>query len=147
MWLRILVVLFLAQTLSGCFVAGTISSVQELGLTDGTRRQLLPKELTSFHHSLYWGRLDEALELARNEERAVLLGSLRSFDEHGRIVESKVVGTDFTPDAYEAEVEVTLKRLNARTNMVTPTTYLERWVFTTSDGWRIASIDHVTGNS
>jgi len=132
-------------TLSSCWLAPSIDSIQRAGVNVSGRQKLLSETLTDFHHALFWGSTTEAMDFvspAKSDELRILLKSHRKL---GRVVESNVEFVDFSSDAYAADVEVTEKFHDFATNSLNTRLELEKWEYSFNEGWKLISRERGEG--
>ena len=136
---KLILVVFISVSLSGCFLAPAIDAVGNVGITKNDRTRLLPKSVKKFHEALYWRKQNEALTYTTEESRELFAQEFRQALKKERIVESKVEAMDFSEDGREATVEVMVKYYVEPYYMVNERLEHQDWEFNISDGWRIAS--------
>ncbi len=120
-------------------MAPAIDSFKKLGVTRSDRVALLPVNLKRFHDSLYWGKPQEALELVLNESRAKVSEEIQGVAEDERIVDSRIRKVDFSEDASDAKVQVSVKYFKVPFYIVNERREMQEWTFSVSDGWMLKS--------
>ena len=137
--LRALPFLLPVFLLAGCFLAPTLDSLSKTGLTPRDRRALLPERIKLFQDSLYWGSADDALAVVLPESREALRSELRGLQKKERLVDSKVDGIDFSDQAFEATVEITMRSYRIPVYVVESRTERQSWTFSIASGWMLKS--------
>jgi len=133
--------LFLFATLlSGCAIASSIiDSYKKVGVTESDRIGLLEEHVKEFHQGIYWNKPEYALKYTAPEGRQVVLNKIKAKKNSERIVSSEVSGVEFTNEAYDADVEVSVKFYKIPRYIVEERTEKERWHFSTPFGWKFIS--------
>ncbi len=126
---------------SGCILVPMIDSVERSGVNSSGRQALLHETITEFHHALFWGQANEALEYVSPQHADTMRTELRSKRDKERVVESDVELVDFSPDSFNASVEVTERFHDFSTNSVSSRLEIEKWEYSMLDGWKLVSRD------
>lgn len=133
-------VILSVSLLSGCILAPSIGSVQKAGITESGRKQTLGESVKSFNTALFWENYPLANSFAAKENIDNIKVELQKKRSDGRVVESKIENIVFNNDAYIAEVDVLHRVQSLSTNIVSPITEKQEWVFSLYDGWRINAL-------
>ena len=57
-----------------------------------------------------------------------------------KVVDSKIVDAEFSPDAFEAEVEVESRVYELNTLQVRTEREKQSWIFSIADGWKVLAL-------
>ena len=139
---RIAVVTLVVVGLSGCLLVPIVDGVKQIGVTKSDRMALLPEQVARFNNAMYWGRSQDALTFALPESRAELTKAMKESSKYQeRIVETKVDHIEFDDEGTNATVEVTVRAFRVPIYVVNDSAKQQRWVFSLTDGWKLAGID------
>ncbi len=127
----ILVLAFLAFT--GCT---TMSYVESAIAGPRKKRDLLVKDVESFHQHLYWGSPDLAANHVTPEERSSFISKHRKRREKERFVDMEVESIEAQEEPWDADVFVRVRYFRIPTYIVETRRERERWQFNRfSGGW------------
>lgn len=129
-----------ASSLSGCLLVPVMDSVSKIGVTKTDRMRVLPTQVKGYQDALYWGNHSIALGYVEPQSVEQFRTRLRSRPRDEKIVEARVLSTDFDPEAYEANVVVAVRHFNPSTLIVEEDEETQRWVFGLQNGWKISSV-------
>lgn len=125
---------------SGCVIAPFIESVRQVGATKSHRMELLEKEVNAFQAARYWKDMSVALGTAKESARPQIKEYLRGRSSNVKVVDSKIVDAEFSPDAFEAEVEVESRVYELNTLQVRTEREKQSWIFSIADGWKVLAL-------
>lgn len=129
----------LLASFSGCLLIPAIQGFSDLGVTEGDRSRLLSEQLQEFHEALYWGSAQQALRYVVPESREKLSRDLQRVGKEERIVDSKVDFVTFSPNAFEADVNITVRYYRVPYYVITERLEKQGWLFKVPGGWMLES--------
>jgi len=138
---RVLVVCFLAFSLSGCVLVPWIDSYKKIGVSEADRQSLLQERVLDFQRAVYWGRPEAALAFVKADVRDDLWRVIRAKGDEEKIVDSKIEYIKFEEESYAAEVDVAVKYYRVPFYVVEERVERQQWTFTIADGWRYSAME------
>lgn len=137
---RVFALIAAACMLSSCILAPAIDSFRRAGVTESDRQRLLGERLKDFHDSLYWGDPEMALAYAEPEEREKMRPAVEAMSTAEKVVESKILSTQFSDSAYDAHVRVKVRSYKVPFYIVNERIDEQDWKFGLSDGWLLVAL-------
>lgn len=121
--------------LGGC----SLHDLQNVTAGESTKRELLAKNVDSYHRALYWGSLDEAATFMLPDARASVMSRARNVRDRERLVSMNVDDVQLDDEGKEATVLVTVKYFRNGSYVVESRREKEIWDFAPlGGGWRLA---------
>lgn len=136
--------IILSTVLSACFLQGCvlvpfIDAFKKTGVAESDRQAMLGSDVKKFTDALVWGSQMDALSMVQPEAQSEIAKQISTLGEGLKVVDAKVNNAVFTNDAYEAEVNLTLRFYESPYFVVKNQKESQKWVFSLSDGWKLKS--------
>lgn len=124
----------------GCILAPAIQGVRDIGITSGDRQAKLETTLKEFKVGLEWASPLKLYALSEPEAKEALQKMVKGLGKSTKITEAKVDDSLLSEDGYEATVLMTVKFYKIPEYTVRERVDEQKWKFSISDGWKLASI-------
>jgi hypothetical protein len=138
-FVQVLGTVLIAVSVNGCIFVPLIDAFKKQGLTESDRQALLPNDLKRFHDTLSQGSVPGALKYATNEARNSLAQQFEGVGDSEKVVDAKVANVEFVDASYKALADISVRYFKIPYYVVHTRKERQEWVFSVSDGWKIAS--------
>jgi hypothetical protein len=95
--------------------------------------------LKKFHETLSQGSVPGALKYATSDARIALAKQFEGLGESEKVVDAKVANVEFVESSYKALADISVRYFKIPYYVVHTRKERQEWVFSVSDGWKIAS--------
>lgn len=136
--IRVLMLLTISISLSGCFLVPFVDTFQKSGITESSRKELLPQKLKSFYTNVRARRFFDMSEYLHPDRRDTLLTAMRKNRKTEKVTDSEIDYIEFFDDARTAEVHVLVSYFHKPYYVVQQRLEKQIWKFYGSrSSWRL----------
>ena len=139
-------ILMVLGSLGGCVLAPLMEPVRQAGITESGRRGLLGERLRLFSSMLESQRFEQAADFAKEESRTEVLAALEKLGNGFRVTGTRIENRSDDRDARGSHLKVSIARFRVGRNTIEEIATEQRWEFTASGGWRLASLNFTNAN-
>jgi hypothetical protein len=136
----LLLLALLILCLNSCLLVPVVDSINKTGITRQQRVEQLAPAIQHFQSNLFWGERDRALAFAPSNKQERLRSIIRSFPDDQRIVDAKLVETEFTNEAYKAKVTLKVRSYLPSNLIISERKQYQTWSFELGTGWQIIDL-------
>lgn len=134
---KLFLLLFLIN-LTACPLIPVFDTFKQMGMTEDSRKELLPKKVKNFYNDLMSQRFLHMGQYLAEERREALLADLRKNRKDEKIIEGKIDLLDFYDNTNRAEVEMIVRYYQSPYFIVKERIEQQTWKFYGSNsGWRL----------
>ena len=136
--MRFLILLTVSVSLSGCFLIPFIDTFQKSGITESSRKELLPKKVKSFYSNVVAGRFFDMAEYLHPDRKDTLLNAMRKNRKIEKVTAYEVDYLEFFEGANTAEVHLLVSYYHTPYYVVQQRLEKQIWKFYGSrSSWRL----------
>ncbi len=125
---------------TGCVLMPLMEPARKAGLTEESRRGLLPARVALFHQIVAQGKFEDAMTLTADGRKAEIRAAVDEFAEGFTITGAEIRKRVDGEGASSSRLEVDLQRYKVGRNVLENVPLIEHWEFSHTSGWLIASM-------